>query len=787
MAITSDEVNFLVYRYLQESGFLHSAFTFAYESQLAKSSVINTELPPGALVSFMQKGLQYVGIEAHINEVRMNDVDKLDKEALVLLSGHEKEVYACSWNPVKNILVSGSSDSTARVWSLPNKVEDSKAVKPKVLSHGTGPHKDVTTLEWNDAELDEATSAALVYTLQEHKKEVYTFRWSCTGPGTSLPDQPLTLASASFDGTVKLWDAESGSCRRTFDHQYVTCDAQLDAVLTDTNAALGMFGYCCRYPVYGVAFSPDGEYLASGTADLDSEGLLILAEQPTPQPELFPPPSDSSDDEFYESQDDSDSLHERDDVDDVAGLAQNAGHPAKEQGRIRQLVELLTLQSHNVGDARSALVDKLLGVVKVNELVLTRATEEQIANAANDAITDEILASVDQEERRRNELAVKDQEMVPASTSTLEQLSPFRVLELVDVLDSTTGGMVKRVLTKVRRRAPLNARMERDNEMDRAVEFCRFCSAKKCPQRSNGSLSSPSNSRYAQHADDTSPALSPGKATAFCTFCRRNAAHTTNEHVCRVCRAVGLHRSDGCPQRSSNNTVLSYSVDAASKVRDRVLETIPQVLPPPAATLVWRSLDKVGDADLILRKTLQRIGVWGGGSQTPITTPYAPPSASSSNAEKSIDGPASHDCDRYPPELKRVTSASSASSNSSAPLMPNEGQSSGVYVLSYAEGHSVVPARILKYMRLLMHHEVSTNAFSVVVRFDPRPSHWELMKPGMVSPRSLPSSPTLSHQLQKRMAHYTLQTLLGARDKLRELDTARRKLEQIQAQRRKKP
>ncbi|KAG2839288.1 hypothetical protein PC112_g4167 [Phytophthora cactorum] len=387
-------------------------------------------------------------------------------------------------------------------------------------------------------------------------------------------------------------------------------------------------------------------------ADLDSEGLLILAEQPTPQPELFPPPSDSSDDEFYESQDDSDSLHERDDVDDVAGLAQNAGHPAKEQGRIRQLVELLTLQSHNVGDARSALVDKLLGVVKVNELVLTRATEEQIANAANDAITDEILASVDQEERRRNELAVKDQEMVPASTSTLEQLSPFRVLELV---------------------------------------------------------------------------------------------------------------------------------------RDRVLETIPQVLPPPAATLVWRSLDKVGDADLILRKTLQRIGVWGGGSQTPITTPYAPPSASSSNAEKSIDGPASHDCDRYPPELKRVTSASSASSNSSAPLMPNEGQSSGVYVLSYAEGHSVVPARILKYMRLLMHHEVSTNAFSVVVRFDPRPSHWELMKPGMVSPRSLPSSPTLSHQLQKRMAHYTLQTLLGARDKLRELDTARRKLEQIQAQRRKNP
>jgi len=32
MSISSDEVNFLVYRYLQESGFHHAAFTFGYES-----------------------------------------------------------------------------------------------------------------------------------------------------------------------------------------------------------------------------------------------------------------------------------------------------------------------------------------------------------------------------------------------------------------------------------------------------------------------------------------------------------------------------------------------------------------------------------------------------------------------------------------------------------------------------------------------------------------------------------------------------------------------------------
>ena len=43
MAISSDEVNFLVYRYLQESGFVHSAFTFAFESVLAKSSVASSK------------------------------------------------------------------------------------------------------------------------------------------------------------------------------------------------------------------------------------------------------------------------------------------------------------------------------------------------------------------------------------------------------------------------------------------------------------------------------------------------------------------------------------------------------------------------------------------------------------------------------------------------------------------------------------------------------------------------------------------------------------------------
>lgn len=68
MSVTSDEVNVLVYRYLVESGFGHSAFTFAHESLVARSVVADADVPPGALITFLQKGLQYVEIESHLQE-----------------------------------------------------------------------------------------------------------------------------------------------------------------------------------------------------------------------------------------------------------------------------------------------------------------------------------------------------------------------------------------------------------------------------------------------------------------------------------------------------------------------------------------------------------------------------------------------------------------------------------------------------------------------------------------------------------------------------------------------
>ncbi|KAH6800412.1 WD-40 repeat family protein [Perilla frutescens var. hirtella] len=118
-------------------------------------------------------------------------------------AGHQGEVNAIKWDPTGSLLASCSDDSTAKIWTI---------------------KQDTCLLD-----------------LKEHSKEIYTVRWSPTGPGTNNPNQQLVLASASFDSTIKLWDVDAGHLLHSLDGH--------------------------RDPVYSVAFSPNGEYLASGSLD----------------------------------------------------------------------------------------------------------------------------------------------------------------------------------------------------------------------------------------------------------------------------------------------------------------------------------------------------------------------------------------------------------------------------------------------------------------------------------------------------------------------------------------
>jgi hypothetical protein len=78
LKITAEEVNFIIYQYLHESGrflcpnplgFKHSSFSFAQEANMKENNFMNYKIPSSMLVVFLEKALQIIHMETHVNEV----------------------------------------------------------------------------------------------------------------------------------------------------------------------------------------------------------------------------------------------------------------------------------------------------------------------------------------------------------------------------------------------------------------------------------------------------------------------------------------------------------------------------------------------------------------------------------------------------------------------------------------------------------------------------------------------------------------------------------------------
>lgn len=155
---------------------------------------------------------------------RLIHIYKVDQsEPTLILSGHQDEVNSIKWSADGQLLLSSSDDHTARIWRIS---ADARQGEPLV-------------------------------TLADHAQEIYTAKWGNvkTGSSASGPTSTLSsslLATASFDGTVRLWSLSLTGPSAT---------AQCVHVLRKHTQ-----------PVYAIDFSPCGNYLASGSLD----GALIV-------------------------------------------------------------------------------------------------------------------------------------------------------------------------------------------------------------------------------------------------------------------------------------------------------------------------------------------------------------------------------------------------------------------------------------------------------------------------------------------------------------------------------
>ena len=202
-----------------------------------------------------------------------------------LLKEHTGPVFSLKWNKHENYILSGSYDRRAIVWSA----ETGQIIKSFLLH--SAPVLDV---DWKDSDIfatcssdkvihickvsgdesvalksllghtdevnavcwspggallascsDDSTAKiwsiedGLVHDLTGHVKEIYTVRWTPTGPNSHNPEKELLLCTASFDGTVKIWSALTGALVHSLRRH--------------------------SQPVYSIAPSPNGNFIATGS------------------------------------------------------------------------------------------------------------------------------------------------------------------------------------------------------------------------------------------------------------------------------------------------------------------------------------------------------------------------------------------------------------------------------------------------------------------------------------------------------------------------------------------
>ncbi|VDM53983.1 unnamed protein product [Angiostrongylus costaricensis] len=177
------------------------------------------------------------------NGVRHADVLEFPEDKVRFLKCHSSEVFICAWNPVEDLMASGSGDSTARIWNLvgsENPVTPSREfeARTKVLKHCTSGESEKAQQPSNKAcsliaiiryvhYSIHTITGRLRCTLGAHKGPIFALKWNSKGD---------YILSAGVDKSTIVWDAVKGQQVQQF-HFHSASALDVDWITNDTFAS----------------------------------------------------------------------------------------------------------------------------------------------------------------------------------------------------------------------------------------------------------------------------------------------------------------------------------------------------------------------------------------------------------------------------------------------------------------------------------------------------------------------------------------------------------------------
>ncbi|KAJ1728232.1 general transcription repressor [Coemansia biformis] len=192
---------------------------------------------------------KYLVTGAEDKQIRVWDVQK--RTIRHVLAGHDQDIYSLDFSPDGTTILSGSGDRTVRLWSLETgkevfkfTIDDMGPKDAGVTSVAFSPNGKLVAAASLDKmiRLWDVSTGYLPQRIEGHKDSVYAVAFSPDGQ---------SLLSGSLDKTLRIWDlGRLGTNGRGMD--MVTCRTSL----------VGHKDF-----VLSVAYSPDGNWIVSGSKD----------------------------------------------------------------------------------------------------------------------------------------------------------------------------------------------------------------------------------------------------------------------------------------------------------------------------------------------------------------------------------------------------------------------------------------------------------------------------------------------------------------------------------------